>query len=305
MYPQIGFLGLPGSASRVTATTWAWIVAVFCMAASTTLAQAEKPAGFRIDVAVAPSGAAGFGDGSELWQLGVLIGAWRVPGGALSTEELYLTRPGLTRAELRPLQDRLSGLALARLRLKAAPAKRRYPSGHERWEAVIESIEATEIGDRELVAWVDKMRKPIVVRDEALGVLTFDRALSCYQAKRKLGAARYELTIELDSAPDVARDAVRIQALREVVAAVEAGVPRYRMAAAEKLLENYNDAWRNEDEPRLSRAQFAARLSLATIHVLASGGIEVFFEDGGLFAGHVIHLRLDSPDRVRTIDIAG
>jgi hypothetical protein len=282
----------------------AWAVAIWVASALAVL-QAQPAPGHLIDVAVAPSGAAGFGDGSERWQLGVSIGAWRVPGGALSTEELYVRRPGLTHDQLRPLQDRLSGYALARLRLKAAPAKRRYPSGLERWEAVLESIEAAKVVDRELVAWVETMRKPIVVRDDVLGVLTFDRTLSRYQAGRSLGSVRYELTIETSTAPDAVRDAATIKALRGVVTAVESGVPRYRQAATAKLFDVYNDSWRNDDEPRLTRTQFASRLTLDSVHVLPDGGIEVFFQDGDLFAGQVIHLRLDTPERVRSIDIAG
>jgi hypothetical protein len=267
--------------------------------------QAEAAAGFKIEVAVAPSGAAGFGDGGESWTLGVLIGAWRVPGGALSMEPLYVKRPGLKHDELRPLQDRLRGLALAKLHLSAAPEKVRYPSGHERWEAVLETIEATEVDDRELLAWVEEKNKPIVIRDEVLGALTLDRTRSYYLAERTVGGVGYEIMIGLGTEPDSRRDAAKIKALRGIVTAVEAGVPRYREAAVDELLEDYNAQWRNEDDPRLSRAEFASRLTLDSIHIEPRGKIDVYFRDGDLFAGHFIELRLDTPDRVRSIGLAG
>jgi hypothetical protein len=281
-----------------------WPGVVICLLSFMSVLQARE-AGFVIDAAVAPSGAAGFGDGSKLWLLGVPVGAWRAPGGALSTEEIYVTRPGLERGQLQSLQDRLSGLALVRLRLSAPPAKRRYPSGHERWEAVLVSIETSEVNDRELTAWVEKMRKPVVVRDDILGVLTFDRSLSSYEARRSLAGVPYDLAILIDTAPDAGRDSAAIKSLRATVAAIEAGVPRYREAAADELLENYNDNWRNDGDAVLSRREFASRLTLDSINVDSNGEIDVYFKDGEMFAGHVIQVRVDSAGRVRSIAIAG
>jgi hypothetical protein len=225
--------------------------------------------------------------------------------GFVGTLPLYVRRPGLEHDELRPFQDRLCGLALAGLRLRAAPVKVRSPSGHERWEAVLETIEAMEVDDRELLAWVEGKRKPIVIRDEVLGVLTLDRTRTHYQAERTVGDVRYEVMIRFGTEPDSRRDAGKIKALRGIVTAVEAGVPRYREAAADELLENYNAQWRNESDPPLSRAEFASRLTLDSIHIEPRGKIDVYFKDGDLFAGHFIELRLDTPDRVRTIGIAG
>lgn len=282
---------------------WWWGVVIFMLSSMSVLQARET--GFVIDAAVAPSGAAGFGDGSKHWLLGFPVGAWRTPGGALSTEEIYVTRPGLERSQLQSLQDRLTGLALVRLRLTAPPAKRRYPSGHERWEAVLESIEPSKVNDRELTTWVEEMRKPIVVRDATLGVLTFDRPLSSYQAKRSLGGMAYDLAILINTEPDVGRDSAAIKSLRATIAAIEAGVPRYREAAADELLQNYNDNWRNDGDALLTRREFASRLTLDSISVDSTGEIDVFFKDGELFAGHVIQLRLDSAGRVRSIAIAG
>lgn len=267
--------------------------------------QARVPGAYRIDAAIAPAGAAGYGEDRNRWTLGVTVGAWRGPGGKVSTDELFLRLPGVHKQQLAVLMRKLPGLALVRLDLHAAPERCRYDGGYERWEGVLDAVVATNIRDADLAAWVEAMRKPLIVRDEMLGSLTFDRALSWYEGRRVLEGAEYKLAVVIEDPPDVERDAATLESLRARVGEIEAQLPRYRHAAGEQLLVLYNDEWRDDDAPRLTREQFTNRLVLASVYMHPDGGIDIFFGDADLFGGHQIHLRLDAPDAVPEVGLVG
>jgi hypothetical protein len=60
--------------------------------------------------------------------------------------------------------------------------------------------------------------------------------------------------------------------------------------AADKLLKLYNDDWVDERIGKLDRASFMARLAKPSIDMDELGAAAVYFEDGGLFAGHWIEV---------------
>jgi hypothetical protein len=265
----------------------------------------QKSSSITIVAAVAPSGAAGYGEDRNRWTLGVSIGAWREPGGAVVIDDLFLTLPGLHKQQLALLMAKLPGLGLARLALNAAPMKRQYDSGLERWEATIEALVTTDVRDAELAAWVEEMRKPVVVADPALGTLVLDRASSCYRADRMVDDQPYRLVVVIEHVPDAARDAAILAALRDRISGIETHVAHYRQAAADELLGVYNESWWEEDLPRLTPEQFMSRLRLKSVYVQPEGGVDVYFDDDDLFAGHVVHVRLDVADRVLEVGLAG
>lgn len=285
--------------------TWRWLVVAAFAASVASVTKPQDSTAFAIDAAIAPSGSAGYGEDRNRWTLGVSVGAWRGPNGVVVTEDLFLTRPGLREPELIALRNKLPALALVRLQLRAAPEKRRYESGVERWEATLEAVVTTNVRDAALAAWVEEMRKPVVIRDDVLGSMTLDRALSWYQGSRIVDGGTYTLAVMIEEPPDVARDAATLEALRARVEEIEAQVPRYRESAADELLTLYNEEWRDEELPRLTREEFMARLRVHAVHLQSDGRIDVYFDDDDLFAGHVIHVRLEAPDRVLEVGIAG
>jgi hypothetical protein len=64
--------------------------------------------------------------------------------------------------------------------------------------------------------------------------------------------------------------------------------------AADKLLDLYNDTWVDEDIGEVDRAGFINRLTKPAVHLYDEiGAAVVYFEDGGLFAGHYIEISID------------
>jgi hypothetical protein len=77
-----------------------------------------------------------------------------------------------------------------------------------------------------------------------------------------------------------------------------------RLCAARELLELYNGTWR-EGEGLISREEFAERIKLAEVCISSDGSVELWYEDGDLFAGHQIAVGFDSRRRFRGADIHG
>lgn len=73
---------------------------------------------------------------------------------------------------------------------------------------------------------------------------------------------------------------------------------------AEELLALHNESWR-EEEGEESLDGFSARLLLEGVVIYEDMSAEVYFEDGGLFHGHVIVAAIDSDGRVTDAHIAG
>jgi hypothetical protein len=64
--------------------------------------------------------------------------------------------------------------------------------------------------------------------------------------------------------------------------------------AADKLLDLYNDTWVDEDIGEVDRTGFINRLTKPAVHLYDEiGAAYVYFEDGGLFAGHFIEISID------------
>ena len=77
-----------------------------------------------------------------------------------------------------------------------------------------------------------------------------------------------------------------------------------KRAAAEHLLELYNDEWSDEDEP-IDADEFIRRMTLDTIVLKADGSADIDYDDGGMFLGHVIVLSLDADGKPSDATIAG
>jgi len=64
--------------------------------------------------------------------------------------------------------------------------------------------------------------------------------------------------------------------------------------AAERLMDLYNNTWLDDDIGTVDRASFMARLTNPSIHLYDElGAAVVYFEDGGLFAGHRIEVSIN------------
>lgn len=82
---------------------------------------------------------------------------------------------------------------------------------------------------------------------------------------------------------------------------------KYKLFAAEHLLELYNDTWSEEEIIDIN--EFANHISLEAINFYVyhemDNTAEIYYQDGDLFAGHAIIIRVDSQGNLEDADIAG
>ena len=64
-----------------------------------------------------------------------------------------------------------------------------------------------------------------------------------------------------------------------------------RFAAQKKLLRLYNDSWLDENHKALNEDEFVANLTNPRVHVMDEiGAATVYFDDGDMFAGHLVEV---------------
>jgi hypothetical protein len=66
-----------------------------------------------------------------------------------------------------------------------------------------------------------------------------------------------------------------------------------RQFASEELLDVYTDHWADADEPPMDRETFVTKLAEPEIALDAIGKAHVYFQDGDLFWGHTIVVRVE------------
>ncbi len=69
---------------------------------------------------------------------------------------------------------------------------------------------------------------------------------------------------------------------------------RIRREIAADSCKNYNDVWRQDDQPELTEEQFAQRLEIIGIYCFSDGTMCVDYSDDNMFWGHMVQARLEA-----------
>ncbi|NDV66712.1 DUF2262 domain-containing protein [Bacteroides sp. 224] len=184
----------------------------------------------------------------------------------------YFKRGSIYRLKVRDLIDR-------------TVPEGRLPSFYNRF-MVVEVLEENVEND-ELLAILAEYRKPVKVVDEILGELELNKDMEMFEgAIDWLGE---EITIYLEVNIDSKASWTKaIKALRTLVEQQEQQDSEFRNFAAEHLTDLAND-WRDDKEtPEISKADFAARISLSELTITSSGNFTAYYDDDDMFLRHAI-----------------
>jgi hypothetical protein len=77
-----------------------------------------------------------------------------------------------------------------------------------------------------------------------------------------------------------------------------------RDAIREKLLELYNDVWR-QGEPKLTEKRLMDRLGLSLIDIDTVVPLTIWYEAGALFGGHSVAVEIDDELQFQDVDLRG
>jgi hypothetical protein len=146
--------------------------------------------------------------------------------------------------------------------------------------------------------------EPVRVRDHpVLGVVAFDEAMYWWETRSKVplgGVEPVALTLTVSGEPELPAER-----FDEAAAVLRRLDPRIlRRLVAEHYLELYNDTWCQDDDEELDEAGFMARIRPTSVDV-NEDGVEIYFNDGGLFAEHSIVLSLDADLNLTDLKLAG
>lgn len=135
------------------------------------------------------------------------------------------------------------------------------------------------------------------VEDDVFGKLTMDERFKTWDGQLTVGEQVLRLEVYALENGEV------LPIMRQGFAVCQARGFDYRAEAAGELLELYNDNW-NEGEP-IDAVAFASRLMLENVVVERDGSVTLWYDDGDLFAGHVIFVVVEPDGTVSRAEIAG
>ena len=140
----------------------------------------------------------------------------------------------------------------------------------------------------------------------ALGALTFDPLIKCYASRRTFDNREVSFHIAPDGDPEIpgAFDG-SLRRASAVCANLPQLVRRGKEFAAENLLELKNEAWIDEEEEPVTAEQFMQLMTLEGFSCESDGTVIFYFEDGDLFWGHCIEVRMDASDCFDYAEISG
>ena len=158
------------------------------------------------------------------------------------------------------------------------------PKRHEDGTWAAELIEAVgPVDDEALGTVADERAKPVAFTDAALGTFTLNRAIGCFEGPAAWAGFDLTLNIETENADEAA---AALREAKPVWDEPEKWKAALGDAAADGLLETFNDNWREEDEGELTRDAFAARLRPIFLTIEPDGGLTFECDDDDLFGGH-------------------
>lgn len=135
----------------------------------------------------------------------------------------------------------------------------------------------------------------------ALGNFTYDKAFKCYNAFVNWNGQNTDVAVLDCKSEEEAVKAVRIlSGYAQDMAGFDRDARNY---AAEKLLENAKD-WA-DDGVEVTEEAFVSALTMIGLTVFASGMIEVYYDDGDLFAGHAVVVTREADGAFCDADISG
>lgn len=222
-----------------------------------------------------PSAFSGWSSGNEkLWTARIGISAWKAEGSQeICRQEHFLT----TKADaacLEGLREKIPPNSIVSLRVRKKDK-----------DFLLVDIRETQNADAGLEKILKDQVKPLVYKDERLGKLVLNKSLSLFEGKLKWNTRR--IGLEITKYPEKRmKDA--IETARALARDIPAWDKRLREFAASKLLKLKNSAWLEEDEKPLHAREFEKRIKPDSVEVFPKGRLEFFFEDGGIFWGHLV-----------------
>jgi len=141
-----------------------------------------------------------------------------------------------------------------------------------------------------------------ILEDTELGTLNWNDQLRWWEGSIQLSAEK-PFTLFVFARPELVAERGITDNVRESVFRIRDSEFTYRRWAATRLLNTYNAEW--SDGRILSAAEFSNRMEPDSVEVHESGYTEIHFQDGGLFDGHGIGVRVRPDGSCQEVVVEG
>ena len=178
----------------------------------------------------------------------------------------------------------------------ALPAKKHF--------LVVEVLEKN-VACPELEEILTEYRKPIILQDDVLGELTYDKQIKSFEGNIAWlgGKVHISLYVDKDNKSGITKAK---KALKTMVSEQEKWDVDLRSFAAQKLTKLACE-WAESDEEaaEITEESFAKRISLSSICIISGGSFSAYFDDDDLFFGHCITVCGSLKKGIVSADIEG
>ena len=158
---------------------------------------------------------------------------------------------------------------------------------------------------KELEEILVEYRKPIILQDDILGELIYDKQIKSFQGSiiwqdRKINII---LDVDKDNAGEITKAK---KALKTMVSEQAKWDAELRSFSAQKLTKLACEWAESDDETsEITEESFAKRISLSSICMISGGSFSAYFDDDDLFFGHCITVCGSLKKGIVSADIEG
>ena len=169
---------------------------------------------------------------------------------------------------------------------------------------VVEVLEK-DVACPELEEILAEYRKPIILQDDVLGELTYDKQIKSFEGNIAWlgGKVHISLYVDKDNKSGITKAK---KALKTMVSEQEKWDAELRSFAAKKLTKLACEWAESDDETsEITEESFAKRISLSSICMTSGGSFSAYFDDDDLFFGHCITVCGSLKKGIVSADIEG
>ena len=140
----------------------------------------------------------------------------------------------------------------------------------------------------ELEEILTEYKKPIIIEDDILGELLYDRTINSFDGHIPWLDKKIDISLDVDKDNKSGITKAR-KAMKELYLSVEKWDAEMRIFAAKKLIGLARDWCESEEEAlKITEESFAKKIDIETISMTSGSSFTAYFNDDNIFAGHCI-----------------
>ena len=152
---------------------------------------------------------------------------------------------------------------------------------------LVDSIEKN-VQSPELEEILAEYKKPIIIEDDILGELLYDRTINSFEGHIPWLDKNIDISLDVDKDNKSGITKAR-KAMKELYLSVEKWDAEMRTFAAKKLIDLARDWCESEEEAlKITEESFAKKIDIETISMTSGGSFTTYFNDDNIFAWHCI-----------------